>query len=225
MTTATKSPKKSKPKEVRDLKKLPAALGMKKEKATKAGKPTVALASDTEIRAELRVLATTIRGLRHREEALSGELKEVRARITTLLDQEQVLILDGDKGQTRLALEPPNTGTAKPTHDAKAAATKAAHAPVVNATSTLLNGKRIVITRTGDDFVGTVVGTDFRSGVNRTFRGAAEETLQHLGENPASAKVLKWAPYEANGKAATPPAAASTAPATEAAKAEAEPAK
>lgn len=83
-----------------------------KAKAPKKGTPAVA--SDAEVLQEARTIATTIRGLRHREDGLSAELKEVRAKITTQTDHLNELLLDAAKGQTRLNFDAPTAPAKQP---------------------------------------------------------------------------------------------------------------
>ena len=109
-------PKGSKPRAVsvrngKDLaKKIAKAAGVKVEKAAPALPKVTAtvkgktLASDSDVLLEARTIAVTIRGLRHREDGLAGELKEVRAKITTQTDHLNSLLLDAAAGQTRLPL-------------------------------------------------------------------------------------------------------------------------
>lgn len=213
MTTATK--KKPRPKVVRDLKQLPAALGLKKAKGAKPAKPTEAalLQSEHDTLESARIKARLIRGLRHEEDGLSESLSEVRKRIKTETDGMNAILLDVDLGQSRLNLKaPPKKGD-----EAKAAATKAAHAPVTHPTlSTLLGGKRFVVTRTGEEYVGTVVGSEDRFGPHRSFRGAAEAVCGSCGYGPAAVRALQWEPYEANGKSAPLDGPAPDAPAKDA---------
>lgn len=231
MTTATKKAPKKKAREFRDLKSLGKALGTKPEKkptkakvAKPAAPPRGSTATEHDLMVEAGVVAARIRGKRHQEDGLVAELRLVKKAIKADTDYLVQLHSDMHSGQSRLDLKVAEQNTGTRTRDAKAAATKAAHAPVTNASSTLLDGKRIVVTRTGDEFTGSIVGKDERFGPHRTFRGAAEAVLGSIGVGQAAVRTLKWEPYEANGKAETAPAAASTAPSGEAAKATEEPA-
>lgn len=116
--TAPKKDKKPRAESVRDgkdlAKKISKATGVLPAPKPAAPVRPRAIASDSDVLAEARTIATGIRGLRRREDALSGELKEVRAKITTQTDHLNTLLLDSAAGQSRLPLGDPKPATSAP---------------------------------------------------------------------------------------------------------------
>jgi hypothetical protein len=192
VTTATKK----KPKVVRDLKKLPAALGLKKETVAKAEakKPARSerslLQSDHDTLEAARAKARLIRGLRHEEDGLASELKEKRERIKSETDSLNAILLDIENGQSRLDLRIEKAGAAE----------KSAHAPVETWSETKQGAATLrVVKRTGPR--GDVYGYEAEApGVLAasvddipTFADAAERAFKSAGIPLDLLKSAKWA--------------------------------
>lgn len=137
MTTATKKAPKAK---------KPAAV--KKEKETKAKKAEPTAAAEHETLEEARRIARTIRGLRHEEEGLKDELKEKQARIRTLTDEQNNLLLDENTGQQRLALHADDA----PAKNGKAAKVEE---PAESGLVAIVDGHTLTIMPTPDGLVAT----------------------------------------------------------------------
>lgn len=167
MTTATKkAPKKP----AKKAAVLDAPKDLKKTKPTAAG--------EHETLVEAKRIAATIRGLRHEEEGLSGELKEVRARITTLTDEQSRVLLDDAAGQQRL----PFSGADKPAKNGKRQEPPS-RAEQPGGLETDVDGWRLRITTDPDGYVATKEkdGKAEQVGVFTVVQNAQNELLDGIG--------------------------------------------